>query len=162
MNCPNCGGLNPNPGATQCSFCASPLHSAAAPQQGYGAPPGYAAPQGYGPPPGQGGYGAPPQAQGYGAPPQAQGYGAPPAPGYGQPPAAPGYGGYGAPPQPFGGGYGAPPQPFGGMNPPIVRQSGWGGFNSVWGTIQLIRIVIAIAVLSIFGIGACISAIANN
>ena len=132
MNCPNCGGLNPTPGATQCSFCASPLQSAAAPQQ-----------QGYG------GYGPPPAAQGYGPPP-AQGYGPPPSPGYGAPPA-----------QGFGG-YGVPPQPFGGMHPPIVRQSGFGGFSSVWGTIQLVRIIIAIAVMSIFGIGACISAIANN
>lgn len=161
MNCPNCGGLNPTPGATQCSFCASPLQSAAAPQQGYG---GYGQPpqqqQGYGPPPAAAGYGPPP-AQGYGAPPS-PGYGAPPAAGYGAPPAAPGYGGYGAPPSPGYGGYGAPPQPFGGMNPPVVRQSGWGGFSGVWGTIQLIRIIIAIAVLSIFGIGACISAIANQ
>ena len=48
-------------------------------------------------------------------------------------------------------GYGAAPQPFGGLQPPIVRQSGWGGFGGVWGTIQLVRIVIALVILGVVG-----------
>lgn len=153
MNCASCGGLNSNPGATQCTYCGKPL---AAPG-GYGAqPPGYGPPaQGFGAQPG--GYGPPPA---YGAPPNA--YGAPPNP-------------YGAPPNPYGGPapgmYGGPQpgmhpvQPFGGgySGGPVVRSGGfWNTTGSVIGTFNMIRIIIAVAVLSIVALGACVEAIANN
>ena len=89
--------------------------------------------------------------QGYGAPPQ--GYGAPPPQGYGAPPQ-----GYGAPPQ----GYGAPMQGPG-FYPQqrIQASSGWGGFWQAMSILQWIRIGIAVVVLSMIALGACINAIAN-
>lgn len=146
--CPSCGGLNTNPQSAQCRFCGQML-----PQQGYGAAPmGYGAPQGAPP---MGGYGAP---QGYGAP----GYGAPQ--GYGAPPP----GGYGAPmPQ------GYAPNPYGAPNPyaqpyPVVQPfNGGGGYiqqsswSSGWSAFFWIRLGIAVFVVVISLMGACVSAIAH-
>lgn len=107
------------------------------PQQGYGPPQGY--PQNVAPNP----YGAyPPQPQ-Y---PQ-QGYGPNP---YGTPP--PGYGGYG--PQ-------YPVQNFGGARPQWVGNNG-SGWTNFWSILWLVRIGIALFVLSIIAFGACVSALSDN
>lgn len=139
--CPKCGGLSTNPNMPQCQFCGTQLAGAppAGPyghaQQGYGGPP----PAAYGAP----GYGAP---QPYGAPQQFGGpqpYGAP------QPYGGPQPGQYPPPVQGFNGGYG--------QN--INR--GW-AFSSGWGTVMWIRIAVAVVVVGLSLIGACVQAIVNN
>jgi hypothetical protein len=57
-----------------------------------------------------------------------------------------------------------PVQPFGGYRAgPVVRSGGfWNGATGVLGTFNLIRIIIAVVVLSIVALGACVEAISNN
>jgi hypothetical protein len=141
--CPRCGAVVTNPAAGVCSFCGSAV--AAAPPA-YGAPPpaygvqpygyGGGAPSPYGSPQAQAGspYGQPPQ--GY-AP-----YGG--QPGYGYPPAQGGY-----PPQnPYG---------YPGGSSFVVQQSRFGWLSSGWGIYWMIRLGIALVVIAIAGIAACVN-----
>ena len=139
--CSTCGGVNTNPQAAQCRFCGQAL----APQQVYGAPPGYGghAAQGYGAPQAPyggapGGYGAPhapqPYCQPYGYGPQANPYGSPHVP-------VAGFGGV----QPVHHGY-------------VNRGSAW---STGLSTFFWVRIVIAVIAISISLLGACVSAIAH-
>jgi len=138
--CGSCGGLNTNPQSAQCRFCGQAL-----------APQGYGPPQAYGAPPG---YGQPPMQQGYGQPPMQQGYGQPPP--YGQNP-------YGGPaPNPYAQQQ-YPVQGFCGVQP--YQNGGFmnrgGGFSSGWSTFFWIRLGIAVVVVGMSLLGACINAIAH-
>jgi hypothetical protein len=154
--CPRCGGIVTNPGATQCQFCGSPLAQLVAP---YGAAPI----------PPQGGYAPlPPQQQGYVPPPQ-QAYGAPPPamPSYGQPQQPYGYGAPqpGYPPNPYAGyGQGPQVQGWGGRGYIAPAQQGvFGGsaWNNTWNIINIIRLSIAVLVLGGFMFAGCISALSH-
>lgn len=151
--CPRCGGIVTNPGASQCNFCGSPLAQLVAP---YGAAPI----------PPQGGYAPlPPQQQVY--PPQA--YGAPPPgamPSYGQPPAPYGYGAPQQPGNPYAQ-YGQGPQiqgwSGGGVRIAPVQQGMFGGgaWNTTWNVITIIRLSIAVLVIGGLMFGACVNALTH-
>lgn len=132
-HCPRCGAIATNPAATHCQFCQSPLGASQA-QRGYeNVAPAY----------------APPAPQGYGAPnPYAQPY-------YPQQPYAP-------PPGPYPGygpAYPPPVQPFG--QPYYVPQTSGSGWNNFWSIFWLVRLGIALFVIGIMVMGACIGAISH-
>lgn len=141
--CSRCGAILTNPSAPTCAYCHAPL-AAPAPPQGYG-PPQNVAPNPYG------AYPAP--QQGYGQNPYGQQpYGQQP---YGQQPYGqqPGYGPQ-YPVQQFGAGHYQQPQ------------GGWyGGGSSAlgnfWSILWIVRIGIALVVLSIVLFGACMGAMSH-
>jgi|SRR5579883_1206186 len=137
--CPRCGAVVTNPASGVCSFCGSAVSAQAQGQgQGFGVPQygyGGSAPSPYGSPPAQAGspYGQPPQPYGQ--------YGAQPGYGY---PAQPGY-----PPQnPYG---------YPGGSSFVVQQPRSSWFTSGWGIYWMIRLGIAVVVIAIAGIAACVN-----
>ena len=136
--CARCGALSTNPGSPSCTHCGAPLANPYAQQQqqqAWGQPAPY----------GQAPYGQAP----YGQPPQ-QGYGS----------------GYGQPPQPYGQNPFAAPQqqvyPMQGQRRAYAQQgSGWQSFWQAMSILRWIRLGIALVVLSILGMAACINAITH-